>query len=205
MQDANHLKAIIYAQVFANKGYFSRIYPMNSKKKAGDALQLFCQEFGVPERLTFDGSKEQKEPGTEFMKQIRCHNIDYHISEPDLHNQNPVEGVIRELRRKWYRIMIKNQVPQQLWDYGLCWVSETSSLTYSSTGRGLDSSIPLSKVTGETCDISEYLDFGFYNQVWYKDNAGLSPAEPARWLGISHRTGRLMSYFVLTQRGTVIS
>ena len=100
-----------YAQVFANKGYFSRIYPMNSKKKAGDALRLFCQEFGVPERLTFDGSKEQKEPSTEFMKQIRTHNIDYHISEPDLHNQNPVEGVIRELRRKWYRIMIKNQVP----------------------------------------------------------------------------------------------
>ena len=47
-----------YAQVFANKGYFARIYPMDSKKKAGDALRLFCQEFGVPERLTFDGSKE---------------------------------------------------------------------------------------------------------------------------------------------------
>ena len=194
-----------YAQVFANKGYFSRIYPMNSKKKAGDALRLFCQEFGVPERLTFDGSKEQSEPGTEFMKQIRNHNIDYHISEADLHNQNPVEGVIRELRRKWYRIMIKNQVPQQLWDYGLRWVSETSSLTYSSAGRGLDSTIPLTKVTGETSDISEYLDFGFYDQVWYKDNAGLSPSEPARWLGVSHRTGRLMSYYVLTQRGTVIS
>ena len=27
-----------YAQVFANKSYFSRIYPMDSKKKAGDAL-----------------------------------------------------------------------------------------------------------------------------------------------------------------------
>ena len=59
---------------------------MDSKTKAGDALRLFCQEFGVPERLTFDGSKEQSMPGTQFMKQVRTHNIDYHISEPDLHN-----------------------------------------------------------------------------------------------------------------------
>ena len=46
-----------YAQVFANKSYFSRIYPMDSKRKAGDSLRLFCQEFGVPEKLLFDGSK----------------------------------------------------------------------------------------------------------------------------------------------------
>ena len=50
-----------------------------------------------------------------------------------------------------------------------------------------------------------YLDFGFYDQIWYKDNAGLSPSEPGRWLGISHRTGRLMCYDVLTQKGTVVS
>ena len=27
---------------------------------------------------------------------------------------------------------------------------------------------------GETEEISEYLDFGFYDMVWYKDNGGLS-------------------------------
>ena len=30
-----------YAHVFANTEYFSRIYPMDSKRKAGDALRLF--------------------------------------------------------------------------------------------------------------------------------------------------------------------
>ena len=87
-----------YVQVFANTAFFSRIYPMHSNKKAGDALRLFSQEFGVPERLTFDGSKEQSKSGNEFMKQIRTHRIDYHISEADLNNQNQAEGVIRELR-----------------------------------------------------------------------------------------------------------
>ena len=73
---------------------------MDSKRKAGQALREFCKESGVPEHLTFDGSKEQCEKGTEFTKQIRTHNIDYHISEADLYNQNPDEGTIRELWRK---------------------------------------------------------------------------------------------------------
>ena len=193
-----------YAQVFANTGYFSRIYPMDSKKQAGEALRLFCQEFGVPEHLTFDGSKEQTGRKTPFMKQIRRHDIDYHVSEADLHNQNPVEGVIREIRRKWYRTMIRKRVPQEFWDYGIRWVSETMSLTHTSA-RGAEGSIPLTQVTGETADISEYLDFGFYDEVWFKDNAGLSPFEPGRWLGVSHRTGNMMCYHVLTQRGTVLS
>jgi hypothetical protein len=193
-----------YAQVFANKQYFSKIYPMSQKSKAGDALKLFCQEFGVPEKLTFDGSKEQTKPNTTFMKQIRQHDIDYHISEADLHNQNPCEGVIRELRRKWFRIMIRKRIPKEFWDYGLRWISEISSQTYSTAGS-MHGHIPLATVTGETPDISEYIDFGFYDEIWYKDNAGLSPPQPGRWLGVSHRVGRLMSYHVLTQRGTVIT
>ena len=46
-----------YVQVFANKKYFAKIYPMDSKGKAGDVLRVFCREFGVPESLTIDGSK----------------------------------------------------------------------------------------------------------------------------------------------------
>ena len=44
---------------------------MDSKGKAGDSLRVFYREFGVHESLTFDGSKEQGQPGTEFIKQIR--------------------------------------------------------------------------------------------------------------------------------------
>ena len=79
---------------------------MDSKSKARNALKLFCQEFGIPQRLTFNGSKEQSSKGSKFMSQVRKYAIDYYIAEPDLHNQNPVKGCIRELRRKWYRIMV---------------------------------------------------------------------------------------------------
>ena len=74
---------------------------MDSKKKLGYALRLFCKGFGLPENITFNGSKEKCMKGTEFMNQDQQHNIDYHINEFDLHNQNPVERFIRELRPKW--------------------------------------------------------------------------------------------------------
>ena len=84
---------------------------MDSKKKAGEALKVFCREFGVPHDLTFDGSKEQCKKRTTFMKEVRKHDIKYHIAGPDMHNHNPVEGVIREIRRKWFRTMVRRRVP----------------------------------------------------------------------------------------------
>ena len=100
--------------------------------------------------------------------------------------------------------MARKKVPKALWDYGVRWVCKTMRLTYN-TARGHEGCIPLEVVTGETPDISEYLDFGFYDKVWYHDNAGLGDTLPGRWLGVSHRVGSLMSYWVLTKKGRVIS
>ena len=50
--DGNH-----YSKVILSKAYVVKVYATNYKSKAGDALKLLCQEFGVPEKLTFDGSK----------------------------------------------------------------------------------------------------------------------------------------------------
>ena len=84
------------------------------------------------------------------------------------------------------------------------WVFEIQQRTHLRSNR-IDGRIPLEKLTGETQDISEYLDFGFYDRVWYHENSGLGERRTGRWLGVSHRTGSLISYWVLTQNGYVIS
>ena len=63
----------------------------------------------------------------------------------------------------------------------------------------------LEKVTGETPEISEYIDFGFYDPCWYKENAGMGETKMGRWLGVSHKTGSLMSFWVLTPSCHVVS
>ena len=77
-------------------------------------------------------------------------------------------------------------------------------MIHTSAG-GLDGSIPITKVTGETTDISEYLDFECYDKVWYRDNAGLDETKPGRWLGVAEHTGNLMCYHILNQNGEVVS
>ena len=42
----------------------------------------------------------------------------------------------------------------------------------------------LEKVTRETPEISKYIDFGFYDPCWYKENAGMGETKMGRWLHI---------------------
>ena len=57
-----------YGQVFANSAYFAAIYPIDTKKKVGEALRVFFQELGVPELLTMYGAPDQVGQNSAFMK-----------------------------------------------------------------------------------------------------------------------------------------
>ena len=193
-----------HAQIFATSYNFVVAYPMERKTDAGEALKRFIADFGVPDTIISDGSQEQTGKRTVFQDQVRKHHIDHQQAEPYRHNQSKVEGVIREARKRWFRIMHRRRVPRRLWDYGLRWVCEIMQRNSSSAGS-LNDRTSLEAVTGETPDISEYLDFSFYDPCWYNDNAGLGETKLGRWLGVSHRIGSLMSYWLLTTQGTVIS
>ena len=108
-----------YAQIFATKDYFAAAYPMESKALAGDALKEFITDYGVPDKIIMDGAGEQTGKTSTFMEQVRKHHIDYLVTEPERYNQSRVEGVIREIRKKWFRVMTKKYIPKWLWDYGL--------------------------------------------------------------------------------------
>ena len=204
--DIKSLNQHKYAQIFTHKCGFAAVYPIDtmSGDSIGYALQDFINDFGVPEFLTFDGHLSQTSKGSLFMKNVRKHDIKYHISAPRRPNENPAEGGIREVKRRWYRIMTKKRVPRRLWDYGLVWICETGNLTVSSS-RYAKGRTALEIITGETPDISEYLDFSFYDWITYRTDAGMGELSLGRWLGVSHKVGQLMSYWILTSSARVIS
>ena len=82
-------------------------------------------------------------------------------------------------------------IPLRLWDYVMVWVCETGNLTVSSS-KYANGRTPVEIITGETPDISEYTDFGIYNWVTYRTNAGMGPVSLGRWFGVSHKVGQLM-------------
>jgi hypothetical protein len=77
-------------------------------------------------------------------------------------------------------------------------------MTASYAGR-LKGRTPIEALTGKTPDISEYLDFGFYDLVWFKEDAGVGEIELGRFLDVSHSVGSLMSYQILPRSGIPLS
>ena len=192
------------AYIFAHKSGFAQVYPQTNKTQSADSLRQFTQDFGVPRKLIVDGALEQIGRNTEFIKRCRQYDISLHVSSPRRPRENPAEGVIQEVRKKWFRLMQATNMPKRLWDYGIAWVTEimqrTANSSIHSQGR-----TPLEIITGDTPDISEYLDFGIYDWVLYKDNAGFGDTKLGRMLGVSHRVGPMMSYWILPISCHIIS
>jgi hypothetical protein len=141
---------------------------------------------------------------TEFQSFIRRHQISFHVSHPRRPNENPAEGGIREIKRRFYRFIHKYDIPIRLWDFVLDYTVEMINHTVNGSKYSANRT-PIEIITGITPDISEYLDFHIYSWVFYKTNAGLGPRQIGRWLGVSHRRGPLMTYWILTNHGEVIS
>ena len=169
----------------------------------GYSYRDFSHDFGIPEHLKFDGYSAEVGRNVLFMKTDKKYDQQYHISIPRRLNENPDEGSISELKKRWYRIMIKKKFPERLWDYGKVWISQTGNLSVSSS-RYASGRIPLEHITGKTPNISEYLDFTFYDWVTYRANSGLGELYIGQWLGVSHKVGHAMSYWILPVSGIVI-
>ena len=92
-----------------------------------------------------------------------------------------------------------------MWDYGL--VHQAGVL--NRIARGKSGRTGIEEITGQTPDISEWLDFDFYDRVWWLDTKKAATTDDnvtlGRWLGISHKIGSDMCYWILTVSGHVVS
>ena len=48
----------------------------------------------------------------------------------------------------------------------------------------IEGCVPSVNITGETEDISDYLDFEFYDRFWFHENSGIGEQGIGRWLGV---------------------
>ena len=97
--------------------------------------------------------------------------------------------------------MSTNNCPKRVWDYAMVYKSEILSII----ARGKDGIPGLEKITGEIVDITEYLDFAFWDLVWYASNLDKEGTTIGRWLGVSHCIGSALCYHILKVNGKVES
>ena len=116
---------------------------------------------------------------------------------------NPAEGVIREIKMNWYMLQIKKNVPNRLLYNGRSYICKTGYIipTSSKYSKGRT---PSKCISGKTPEISECIDFDFYDWVVFRSNTGLGKAEICHCLGVSHRVHQLI-YWMLLLSGIPIS
>ena len=66
-----------------------------------------------------DGALDQVGQNSAFMKEVQKQGIDFQVIEPERHNHNPSEGIIRKIPCKWFRVMFRKKFPKEFWDYGM--------------------------------------------------------------------------------------
>lgn len=191
-------------QIYTNDINFTKFIPMKKKSDAPDTLLAFMQDVGIPSHLHSDDAKELTQGR---MGEItRKAWIKTSQSEPYSPWQVRAELCNRELKKAVRYTMSKTRAPKRLWDYCTMHHSEIRNFTAHPLFM-LQGRTPYELVTGNTPDISEYTDFCWYETVWYHDQEAAFPEDRrklAKWLGVAHRVGQALCYYLLPASGRPI-
>ena len=205
------------AQVYATAYHFVCVYPMEKKGDAHLTLDDFFRDKGCPPVMVSDQAPELV--GGDFKKKCRKAQVKLHPVEAYTPNANLAEHAIRELNRLWRRTMTETGCPEVLWDYCYEWCGLIRSHTALNI-RALDGQVPMTKLTGDTADISFLAEFSFYQWVWYITPSGKTDNQEAqdeqmlpsmqtrrlgRYLGPALNDGDAMCAKVLTESTKVIN
>ena len=188
-------------QLFTNKATFTKSYAMESKSDAPFALNRFIHEVGVPTEMHTDGSKEQSHGM--WKKICQKHAIYRTWNEPYSPWQNLAEKAGGIIKARCRDMMRRTNTPIVLWDYCIEYNSELRTLT-ASNNINLSGRTPHELVMGYTPDISELVEFEWYQWVWFNDPTSSDRTQLGRWLGPAHNAGQGLAYYILTEKGEVI-
>ena len=202
------LRQNVCAQAYTT-GKYTMVQPMKDATgdSIGNSLWKMCNGVDITDELIADIASAQEGAKTKFMALVKKMRIIVHWSEKGRHLQNhKVDGEISLLKQRWYNIMDQRRVPKRLWDFGLVWCAEVLSMT----AQGPDGRTGHEQVTGETPDISDWLDFSFFDLVHYwKNDTMLDMTDDKKqfgyWLGVSHRVGTVLTYWILKALGKIIA
>ena len=99
--------------------------------------------------------------------------------------------------------MALNKCPEAFWDFAWMYTLDVRKFLVREASKGRP---PKEIITHSPVDVSEYIDFDFYGWVKYLDEVKYpeNPKKLGRWLGVAHKVGSPMTYWVLKDNGQVI-
>ena len=99
---------------------------------------------------------------TETQKVERLARMEVQTTEPYSPWKNKAERIIRIIKGKAKRRRVQSNIYKRFWYFVMVWEEE---IYYRTAGKDGNSS--LEQLTGGMIDISEWLEFEFYDLVWF--------------------------------------
>ena len=193
-----------YAQIYTTGFHWNRVHPMKLKSDAHKTVSLLFQRDGVPPDMIMDGSKEQ----TLGRFRDKCQEADCRIKQTEPYSpwQNAAESAIRECEKGAGRKMIRAGAPKRLWDDAL----EYEGYIRANTAHDLyvlDGQVPETIMSGQTSDISQFCELGFYEWIMFRDEPVQFPDDNpvlGRYLGPAIDVGPAMTAKIMKSNGEVV-
>jgi len=175
------LRGFKCAQLFTDGKGFTRFHPMASKSDAHEALNSWVQTDGIPEHLITDGAGEMTN-SKQWMDTTREFRIKQTVTEPYSPWQNRAEQEVKEIKRGIRRLTRRKGSPRRLWCYLGQYVAALRRFSAHEAGRS-----PHEIVLGWTPDISMWIVYDWYEDVYYLDHDG--ETKIAKWIGVAEGVG----------------
>ncbi len=101
--------------------------------------------------------------------------------------------------------MVRRQTPKLLWDFCALYTTDLRNRLVRPLQQ-LHGRIPYEVLTGNTPNISEFIEYEWYQSVLYYEPSAFPEQCKylARWIGIAHRVGQAMCYWLLPASGIPI-
>ena len=187
------------AQIFYGlTSHFMNVYPLRTEADGPKAFEDFARFEGLPNAIRSDNSKMQRY-SKKLIDRLREWRVKNEFTEPHHPQQNPAElRAIRWLKRNIQVLRIRTGAPESTWYWMAKYLVDIHNITSDVT---LGWTTPWSKRRGETPDISAFLQFRFYEPVYYLDTSQPFPSTKEKlgyWLGITDNVGDKLCFHILT-------
>ena len=172
-------------------------FGMKTESEGPSKLKTFVRQIGAPFSLMNDNSKMQT--GSRWMDICNEYNIGTSTTEPRHPWQNRAERKIGTVKKAVNRLMDRTNSPGCLWFQ--CTVFVCMLLNVLANPQ-LNWRTPMEKGLGVTPDISQFLQFQWYEPVLFLDDNGTFPSTAERkgyWCGPTENVGDAMTYWILTE------
>ncbi|MDJ0828176.1 MAG: reverse transcriptase domain-containing protein, partial [Rhodobacter sp.] len=168
---------------------FLKLVPMKSEYELPRTLEEFIRDHGAFKGLKSDNAKSETSRSMHDILRMYC--ISDKQSEPHYEHQNPIERKIQDVKKMTSGIMDRVAVPAKYWLITMLFVVSLMNVIVNAHGA-----IPEEMVTGEVADVSGYLDFHFWEEVFAEDVPS-GKERLGRWCGPCNKKGDTLTYWIL--------